>query len=188
MTARVACHGARLVDVVCQVDVDHFQTKRIKFSKETQTQIVCFFRKTVRINIIDVSCKSGDLQKCRFCPIYASNDHHCRSFRFELNTFGCPLVLGAHIMCQHSRLSSQLEYRDDVRGVGSWCPSVRVYFFQSCVHSSVMVLCVLPERTSAQPVYTPTKKSSSTWCNRCYPKFSSFTTSSIVLISLIRRK
>ena len=32
MTACVACHGARLVDVVCQVDVDHFQTKRIKFS------------------------------------------------------------------------------------------------------------------------------------------------------------
>ena len=188
MTACVACHGARLVDVVCQVDVDHFQTKRIKFSNETQTQIVCFFRKTVRINIINASYKSGDLQKCRFCPIYASNDHHCRSFRFESNTFGCPLVLGAHIMCQHSRLSSQSEYRDDVRGVGSWCPSVRVYFFQSCVHSSVMVHCVLPERTSAQPVYTPTKKSSSSWCNRCYPKFSSFTTSSIVLISLIRRK
>ena len=151
-------------------------------------KIVCFFRKTAKINILHVSWKSGDLQKYRVCPICVRNDRHCRSFRFESNTFGCPLVPGAHIMCQHSRLSSQSEYRDDLRGVGSWCPSVRVYFFQSCVHSSVMVHCVLPECISAQPVYTPTKKSSSSGYNRCYPKFSSFTTSSIGLISLIRRK
>ena len=140
--------------------------------------------------MLHVSWKSGDLQKYCFCPICVRNDHYRRSFRFELNTFECPLVLGAHIMCQHSRLSSQSEYRDDVRGVGSWCPSVRVYFFQSCVHSSVMVHCVLPEHTSAQPVDTPTKKSSSSLYNRGYPKFSYFTRSvvSIDLIGLIRLK
>ena len=68
MTACVACHGARLVDVVCQVDVDHFQTKRRKFSNKAQTQIPCFFRKTVKINVTRI-LESGDLQKCRFGSI-----------------------------------------------------------------------------------------------------------------------